>query len=737
MEGIEDTFRAALALHHKGQLTQAKKIYQKVLTMQPNHSEALHLLGVIEAQSGNHSQAVDLIGRSIEINPVNARAHNNRGNALRDLRLFEAAIESYDKAIALDPHYTNAAINRSNALNELKRRFASADDGVGSDVASYALADAHYNRGVELGNLQQHQAAIESYDKAIALNFSDADAYTNRGNALSALKRHEAAIDSYDKAILIQPNHAQAYANRGISFQALRQSQAALESYDKAIAIKPDLAEAYYNRGIALNDLKQYQAAIESYDFAMTLKPDAGYFHGVRLNTKLQICDWRGMDQQVAELVDKVRRDEKASHPFPILGLSASSILQRRVTERWRMDKHPASAELGCISKRAASAKIRLAYFSMDFRIHSVSILTAELFETHDRDRFEVYGFSFGPDIRDEMRIRLEAAFDKFIDVHDKSDREIAELSRHMEVDIAIDLAGFTADSRPGIFAVRAAPIQVNYLGYPGTMGAEYMDYLIADQTLIPEESQQHYTEKIVYLPCFQANDSTRQISDKVFTREELGLPELGFVFCCFNNNYKITPATFDGWMRILKQVDGSVLFLYVDNELAATNLRKEAEQRGVDANRLVFGTRLPVLEYLARYRSADLFLDTLPFNGGTTASNALWAGLPVLTCTGEAFASRMAASLLTAIDLPELITGTQEEYEALAIELATDADKLKAIKQKLRQNRLSQPLFDTKRFTRNIENAYTQMVQLYQADLAPDHIYVKESQPTNSNTSK
>jgi predicted O-linked N-acetylglucosamine transferase (SPINDLY family) len=300
---------------------------------------------------------------------------------------------------------------------------------------------------------------------------------------------------------------------------------------------------------------------------------------------------------------------------------------------------------------------------------------------------------------------------------------EIAELAREMKIDIAVDLAGFTTDSRTGIFAFRAAPLQVNYLGYPGTMGAAYIDYLIADKTLIPDESRQHYSEKIVYLPSFQVNDSRRKISERVFTREELGLPQAGFVFCCFNSSYKIMPNTFDGWMRILKQVDQSVLFLYAGNEQAEINLKKEAARRGVDTGRLVFGKQLPLYEHLSRYRVADLFLDTLPFNAGTTASDALWAGLPVLTCSGEAFASRMAASLLTAMGASELITSTQKDYEDLAVELATNPERLKGIKRKLDKNRLTSLLFDTKLFTRHIEDAYMQMIERYYAGLPTEHV--------------
>jgi predicted O-linked N-acetylglucosamine transferase (SPINDLY family) len=307
------------------------------------------------------------------------------------------------------------------------------------------------------------------------------------------------------------------------------------------------------------------------------------------------------------------------------------------------------------------------------------------------------------------------------------SDIEIAQLSRNLKIDIAVDLKGFTQNSRAGIFAYRAAPIQVSYLGYPGTMSADYMDYLIADKTLIPQEFQQAYSEKIVYLPnSYQVNDRKRLISDKAFMRAELGLPEQGFVFCSFNNNYKILPATFDSWMRILKEVDASVLWLYEDNAAAAHHLRLEAEKHGVNSSRLIFAKNMPLSEHLARHRLADLFIDAFPCNAHTTASDALWAGLPVLTLMGNSFASRVAASLLNAIGLPELITTTSQAYEALAIELAKYPEKLDALKQKLASNRLTTPLFDTPQFTKDLERAYVQMYERYQADQLPEHLFVE-----------
>ena len=401
-------------------------------------------------------------------------------------------------------------------------------------------------------------------------------------------------------------------------------------------------------------------------------------------------------------------------------------MLHRQASAIFAHYQYPANGALGPIAKYPKEQKIRVGYYSADFHNHATGYLMAELIELHDHHRFECIGISFGPKHHDQMQLRLEQSFDQFIDASAMSDIQIAQLSRELKIDIAVDLKGFTQHCRTGIFAYRAAPIQVNYLGYPGTMAAEYMDYLIADKVLIPEQSQGAYSEKIVYLPhSYQVNDRQRVISDKVFTRAELGLPEQGFVFCCFNNNFKILPAMFESWMRILKAVEGSVLWLYQDNEGAVDNLKKEAKARGVDPDRIIFAKRLPLEEHLARHRQADLFIDAFPYNAHTTASDALWAGLPVLTLMGQSFAGRVAASLLTAIGLPELITTTPAAYEALAIELAKSPEKLTALKQKLSNNRLTTPLFNTPQFTQDLERAYVQMYERYQADLVLKDIVI------------
>jgi predicted O-linked N-acetylglucosamine transferase (SPINDLY family) len=442
---------------------------------------------------------------------------------------------------------------------------------------------------------------------------------------------------------------------------------------------------------------------------------------------KMFMSNWQNFKVEVENLLLQIYENKKSSYCFPVLALIDSPLTHRKSSEIWVNDQYPFNSLFGPILKSKRRDKIKIGYYSEDFREHPVANLIIELFELHNKDQFELFGFYFGPPDSSKMHKRVLSAFNQFIDVRLKSDKDVALMSREIGIDIAVDLGGFTGLHRPGIFSYRAAPIQVNYLGYPGTMGAKYIDYIIADLTLIPIESEQYYSEKIVYLPnTYQPNDRNRLVAEKVFTKDELDLPKDSFVFCCFNSSFKITPDTFDGWMRILKAVKNSVLWLLEDSPITKLNLRKEAQVRGIDSSRLIFAKRMFPSEHLARHQAADLFLDTLPYNAHTTASDALWVGLPILTCMGKSFASRVAASLLNAIELPELITTTQEQYEAKAIELATNPEKLKAVKYKLERNRFTTALFDTPRFTKHIEAAYKQMHELYQTDLPPNNIYIK-----------
>jgi predicted O-linked N-acetylglucosamine transferase (SPINDLY family) len=585
-----------------------------------------------------------------------------------------------------------------------------------------------FNQGISLHQQEKLELAKTIYEQVLAKQPKHFDALHLLGVLAFQTNDHALAAELIGKAIDINPSSASAHASLGLVLQGLRRLDEALVSYDKALALKPGDAEVCNNRGNVLNDLRRLDEALVSYDKALAIKPDFEFLLGKKLNLQMHLCDWNDLTGQLYQLESALSEDSKVASPFELLGLIDNPDLQLLASKIWIENRHLASDVLGDFTQRAPDGKIRIGYYSADFHNHATSYLMAELFEAHDGQRFELYGFSYGPDRQDEMRKRVSDGLGQFIDVTQKSDREVAKISRDLGIDIAIDLKGFTKDSRTGIFAERCAPIQVSYLGYPGTMGAPYFDYIVADKTVIPQESQQFYSEKNVYLPhSYQVNDSKRKISDKVFTRHELGLPESGFVFCCFNNNFKTLPETFDGWMRLLQTVEGSVLWLLADNPTAVRNLQMEAQNRGVDPRRLVFAKRMRLEEHLAWHRLADLFIDTLPCNAHTTASDALWAGLPVLTLVGKSFAARVAASLLNAMDLPELVTKTQLQYEARAIELANEPEKLSEIKIKLYRNLKTSPLFNGEIFARHIEAAYEKMHRRHISGETLDHIYIND----------
>ena len=580
--------------------------------------------------------------------------------------------------------------------------------------------------GVVEAQRAEYQKAIAFFSASITALPENPVAHSNLGNVYVRLRQFDQALSAYEQAASLDPNDAETWSNAGIVFFELKRFEESIGLYDKALAIDPNYAEALCNKGNALNELKRYEEAITCYEKALSINPNIDWAPGVWMHLKLKISSWENLEGNVQVLLAKIAAGEKVCNPFPLLAMSDDPMLHRQASAIFAHYQYPANAALGPIPKHSKGEKIRIGYFSADFHNHATGYLLAELIELHDKKQFETIGISFGSSQSDEMRTRLEKSFDQFIDASAMSDIEIAQLSRKLKIDIAVDLKGFTQNCRTGIFTYRAAPLQVSYLGYPGTMAADYVDYLIADQIIIPPQSQAAYQEKIIYLPnSYQVNDRKRVISNTVFTKAELGLPEQGFVFCSFNNNFKILPPTFESWMRILKAVEGSVLWLYEDNETAAHHLRQEAEKHGVNPSRLVFAKGMPLAEHLARHQLADLFIDAFPCNAHTTASDALWAGLPVLTLMGNSFASRVAASLLNAIGLPELITVTPQAYEAMAIELARNPEKLHALKQKLASNRLTTPLFDTPQFTKDLEQAYVQMYNRYQADLPPENITV------------
>jgi len=640
----------------------------------------------------NYSLSQYILDKVIEIDPANSKANELLSYIYGNLGKVERSFE-----------FLKVACNQSDCSPEALYYFGSAQ-------------------------LKRHlfDQSIESLKKSISKGGEFFQALHDLASAYTYLGNYSLALYYYQKCLKIGDLSYEIFYNIARTCDELKRFDEAIIYYDKALNLKPDHAESLSNKGLTLHELKRFDEAITHYHKALNLKPDLKWIQSYLLHAKMKICSWSGFRDSLGDLSRKLSKNEKVASPFVLLSLSDDSLLHKKTSEIYAQDRYPFNPFLEPILKRSINEKIRIGYFSADFHNHATGYLMAELFELHDKSQFELTGFSFGPIVNDEMRQRLAKSFDQFIEVSEKSDVEIAQLSRNLNIDIAIDLKGFTQDARTGIFSYRAAPIQVNYLGYPGTMGIDYIDYIIADKTLIPLEFQSSYTEKVVYMPnSYQVNDRKRLISDKRFTRQELDLPDNGFIFCCFNDNYKILPETFDGWMRILNAVEGSILWLLEDNPWAGDNLKKEATNCGIDSRRLIFARRLPLSEHLSRHRQADLFLDTIPYGAHTTASDALWSGLPVLTLIGQSFAGRVAASLLNAIGLPELITNTQEEYEALAIELAMKPKKLADIKLKLVKNRLSTPLFDAPLFTKDLEAAYTRMFEGYQADLLPDHISI------------
>lgn len=547
--------------------------------------------------------------------------------------------------------------------------------------------------------------------------------------AQAQVHQEKEALENFKRAANLNPNSPEVFYNLGKVYDSLKEYKEAINCYEIAIQIWPDFAQAHFNKATALADLGMHDLAVVEYRYTYNLMPDMELLRGNLIHAEMKICEWHNLNSKIKVLLDAVNEgNDLASEPFSMISISDSEYLNLKLASSFTNAKFPNQAfEKEYFKNKKKNKKVILGYFSANFHNHAVAYLVSEIFEKHDKEKFELVAFSFGPERNDEMQKRLQGIFDSFIDVKGKSDVEVAALSRDMGVDIAIDLMGHTQDGRPGIFAQHAAPIQISYLGYPGTLGAPYMDYIIADQIIIPECNRDFYAEKVIYLPnCYQANDSKRAISDQKFSRSEMGLPDDGFVFCCFNQNYKITPQIFDSWMHILHKIEGSVLWLLEDSVTAVANLKKEALTRGIASERLVFAKRMQLPEHLARHQLADLFLDTVPYNAHTTASDALWAGLPVLTCIGETFPGKVAASLLKAVGLAELITSSQKEYVDLAIHLANDTQRLKNIRNKLSENRLTTPLFNSTLFTKHIEAGYQTAYDRYHDGLAPDHIFIE-----------
>jgi protein O-GlcNAc transferase len=711
----------AVVLMALGRNEEALEGLRKALAIMPSYVEAISNQGNVFIQLNRLDEALKSYDRALALRQNHVESLFNRGNVLKDLRRHDEALASYNRTLALRPDFPEALCNHSAVLCELQRY---AEGLVSADRAAALrpnYVEALYNRAGLLYGLRRFEEALASYDQAVATVPSLAEAWCNRGNSLRELKRFDEALASYDRAVALRPEFADALSNRSMILHDYRRYDEALASCDQALAVRPDHINALNNRSESLRDLKRFEEAMESFQRLLALQPDHPHAFSGAASCAVNLCDWERKAQFAPTVEAHIVNRTSVISAFAQFGYTGNPALQRQCAANYVAHRLPELPEPLWKGETWRHDRPRIAYLSADFREHATAFLMAGLFEQHDRSRFEISAFSFSTNDRSAMRARLVSAFDQFHDVYQSSDIEVAQMLREREIDIAIDLKGHTQESRIGIFAHQPAPIAVSYLGYPASTGARFIDYVIGDRIVSPFELQPHFDEKIVHLPdSYQVNDRKRIIAERTPTRTEAGLPEHGFVFCSFNNNWKITPEVFDVWMQLLREVEGSTLWLLRDNEGAERNLRKEAQQRGIDPARLVFAGRMQPADHLARHRLADLFLDTLPCNAHTTASDALWAGLPVLTCLGEAFAGRVAASLLHAAGLAELVTTDLEQYHALALKLAREPALLADTKSRLVRNRDTCPLFDTVRFARHIEQAYMTMWETWQRGEAP-----------------
>jgi predicted O-linked N-acetylglucosamine transferase (SPINDLY family) len=630
-----------------------------------------------EHEQGRLAEASRLYTAALTLEATNAKALHMLGAVRIQQGQFEDAIRLISLALAQAP-------GNVHALNDLGFAFESTD----------RLDDA-----------------VAHYKKALAIRPDDADTLFRLGAVELASGRPGDAVVSFTDALRLNPDAPATLIHRAAAWNAMSRYEDALKDLDRALILNPNDAQAWYLRGCNAGMFGLVTEVAANFAKARELDPNIDYLLGAFVHAKADLCDWRHRDQEFSELIASISAERHDCHPtvairlldHPLHQLQCAKLAASRLDALTQIPALP--------STRRQRKRIRVAYLSNRFYESATAYLISELFERHDRDRFELFGVSYGPEGQGVARARISRAVDRFIDVRASSDREVATMLRDLETDIAVDLMGYTGGARPGITALRCAPIQVNYLVYPGTMGAGFIDYLIADPFVIPQGSERYYSEQVVRLPeCYQPNDTKRPIGESTLTRSELGLPETGFVFCSFNSSYKFTPAMFDVWMRLLNQVDGSVLWLLSPNQVVATNLRSEARQRGIAPSRLVFAPMQPIDVHLARHAAADLFLDSLPCNAHTTASDALWAGLPVLTCAGRSFAARVAGSLLRAVGLCQLLTDNLSAYEALALALARDPVRLQRLRAQLRANRATAPLFDIERYARHLEWAYEAM---------------------------
>ncbi len=718
---MNDTLlQSAVRFQESGRVADAARVLSEIIRANPGHFEALYRLGVIHLQSGRAGDAEHLFAAAIRLQPQVPETHYVHGCALQSLQRHEDALKSFARALAIKPDYLEVRNNRGVSLLTLGRyeeALASFDKILATRPG---LAPVESNRAASLSGLGRHAEALEASERATSGHPEVALPWYNKGVALAGLERFRDALAAFDRALALNPQYVDALSFRGIALAMLDRHAEAVEAYDAGLGLTPGHIDLLYNRATSLLAQKRFAEAMSDCESVLTMDPHFKYTRGNLVQCRLQLGDWRDLSIHTERILADLRAGRQALRPLHCALISDEESDQLQCSRTWTMHDCPPSPSPLWRGERYDHDRIRIAYVSADFRGHAVASQMAGVFEQHDKTRFDVTAISLS-DQNDGMTERLERAFERFVPAHGRDDGDVARFMREMEIDIAVDLMGYTEGSRPRIFAHRPAPLQVAHLGFPGTMGASFIDYIIADRIVAPSDRQSLYAEQLVHLPhSYMPADDKRPATSTV-SRAEAGLPDTGFVFCSFNPIAKIGPLIFDIWMRLLNDVEGSVLWLSQAKPVAADNLRREAETRGLDGARLVFAPFVAETEqHLARLALADLFLDTLPYNAHAGGSDALWAGVPVVTCKGTTFAGRVGASLLSTVGLPELVAESLDSYEALALSLAREPDILASIKARLIRNRATEPLFDTSRFTRNLESAYLAMWERHQSGRPP-----------------
>jgi protein O-GlcNAc transferase len=660
--------------------------------------------GVDFHSRGNFEEAIKLYLRALAIDPQNLTALSNLSVAYNDTGKPNEALSYLDKAIALNPDFADAYYNKGIILKATKNPkeaivcFKKAID------LNYPSIDVYYNLGLCLRDAGLYKEAIDLFNKVIRDYPKDVNLYNNLGNVYNRAGKLKEALETYLQAVEIEPNNVNLLCNLGATIADLGEIKQGIKYLERAAKLSPKSSEIFYNLGSAYMDEKEIKKSITAFKTALKLNPNfaSGVYNNLFAAYRL-LCDWESSEAVEKELdrlgselplISIMRHDDPKKH------LETAKLISGEIERQITKPNYD-------FTKRDGK-KIKIGYLSNDFKDHPVAHMIAGLFAKHDRKKFEVFTYSFGRDDGSTFRKRIEKGSDYFVNARGLSDVDIAEKIYEDKIDILVNLMGHTKNNRLAISAMHPAPLIVSYLGYPGTMGATFIDYIVADRVIIPESDKKYYSEKVIYMPdSYQVNDDKQPISSKLYTKSDFALPTKSFVFSSFVQTSKIEPLMFNTWMKILSRVPGSVLWLWQMHPLTSEYLKKEAVKRNIDPDRIIMSDKLPKDEHLKRIGLSDLGLDTRIYGGHTTTSDSLWAGVPVITLKGKAFASRVAASLLSAAGLPELITSSLKEYEELAVELATNPDKLKKIKTKLTANLKKEPLFDTTKFVKNLEKAY------------------------------